>query len=134
MKVVLMLLFGILAMASSPCQANSIANNTTTILPNSINLVPGTLPVLKPGEGDGPLIAGLISISAGVVVLITGSIIRYSSSKPKTIHAGTIVQGAGISMIGLPVAFALQSDKYQRRRTRRENRKPRGFKNRHHYY
>ncbi len=133
MKAVLMLLFILLAMAISPCQANSIANNST-ILPNSVTLVSGTLPVLNPADGEGLFIAGLISVSTGVVIVVAGSIVRYSSSKPQPINTGKILQGMGLAMIAIPVGISLEQSKNERRRTRRENRKPRGFKNRHHYY
>jgi hypothetical protein len=47
-------------------------------------------------------------------------------------ETGKGMQGLGITLIGLPLGFYVASN--GRIKSSRPNRKPRGFKNRHHYY
>jgi hypothetical protein len=126
MKIAIILCLIATLLAITPCKAHTIDSGASTLMH------PSPASIAHPADGQGKFVAGTISFFVGVGLLAGGSVVRYTSSKSKTMETGKGMQGLGITLIGLPLGFYVASN--GRIKSSRPNRKPRGFKNRHHYY
>jgi hypothetical protein len=126
----LIVLFTSRLVQTSPLYANITPPAGIEHNPMLVPLLP--CPFAPPANGEGKLVAGVVTFFVGVSVIVGGSVVRYTSAKSNTIQTGKGLQAIGLGLMGIPLGLYTTSN--GRIKNFRANRKPRGFKNRHHYY